>query len=578
MLPRHARLVTDPTIRRAWMLGAVFFLCALVIIVRLFYLQVVRHDYFMSLAAKAQDAYRELEPDRGSIFVRERGREYPIVTNRTYYLVVANPSKVTNPGRVVDTLSTVLDLTPEEWPSIAAKLSRRSDPYEPLWRKVTKEQVEKIRAAALPGITDVRESYRYYPEPGFSGQLLGFIGYSDDRRVGRYGLEGYFERELAGAAGSERGVADAYGRPLAIGKRSVQEARDGDDLVLTVDRAVQIAACDRLRQGVETFSAQGGTVIVLQPSTGAVLAMCSVPNFDPVLYSEAKDPSVYNNPAIFEAYEPGSVFKPITMAAAIDRGAVKPQDVYEDSGEIKLADGKRIRNSDLQAHGLQTMVQVLEKSLNTGAVYVVTKVGKEAFRRYVQDFGFGKPTGITLDAEVAGNISSLDRRGEIYAMTASFGQGITVTPLQLALAYEVLANNGTLMRPYIVAERRHADGTVVKTAPQAIRQVITSRTASTVTGMLVQALEGAYDHKAKLNGYYVAGKTGTAQIADPAGGYGEEVNHTFIGYFPAYKPAFVILVKLDRPTKVKHAADSTTVIFRQLGEFLVDYFQLPPQR
>lgn len=578
MPSRYARLATDPTVRRAWAVGAVFFLCAVIFIAKLYYLQIVRHEYFTSLAAKAQDAYRELEPERGSIIVRERDRDYPVVTNRALYLVVANPSKVTDPTRVVDTLTSVLGLGEDEWRPIAAKLARRADPYEPLRRKVTKQQVEKIRAAAMPGITDTRESYRYYPEPGFSGQLLGFIGFADVARVGRYGLEGYFERELAGTVGSERGVGDAYGRPLAIGEQRVQAARDGDDLVLTIDRAVQKAACDRLRQGIETFVARGGTVIVLQPSSGAVLAMCSLPNFDPERYSAVDDAAVYNNPAIFEAYEPGSVFKPITMAAAIDLGKMRPPDTYEDTGEIKLVGGKRIRNADGQAHGVQTMLQVLEKSLNTGAVHVVRKVGKESFRRYVQDFGFGQPSGITLDGEVAADISSLARRGEIYAMTASFGQGITVTPLQLAAAFGALANDGRLMRPFIVAERRLPDGTAVATQPQAIRQAVTSRTASTITGMLVQALEGVYDHKAKLPGYYVAGKTGTAQIADPAGGYGQDVHHTFIGYFPAYQPAFVILVKLDRPTKVKHAADSTTVIFRQLAEFLVDYYQLPPQR
>lgn len=569
---------TDVAAWRLRLVGAVFFLWALVIGVRLFDLQVLRFNYFSSLAAKAQATVRPLLPERGVIYVREGGQRHPVVSNRDYYLVYADPRKVVDPGRTVDTLARILALGQDEWPLIAAKLARRNDPYEPLRHKVTLEQVQQIRAAALPGISDAPQPYRNYPERAFSGQVLGFVGFADDGQIGRYGLEGYFERELAGVAGSLRAVADAFGRPLAIGERVQTAPRHGEGLVLTIDRAVQLQACEIMAQGVATYEAVGGTVIVADPVSGAVLAMCSVPNFDPEHYREVEEAAHFNNPAIFLSYEPGSVFKPITMAAALDRGLVRPEDTYEDTGEIKLASGGRIRNSDLKAHGTQTMVQVLEKSLNTGAVHVERKLGKERFRQYVRDFGFGVKTGITLDTEVAGDVSTLDRRGEIYAMTASFGQGITVTPLQLIAAFGALANGGTLMQPYVVAERVQPDGTVVPTAPKSVRQVITPRTSSIISGMLVQAVEGVYDHKAKLPGFYLAGKTGTAQIASPDGGYGSEVHHTFVGYFPASQPRFVILALLERPTKVKHAADSTTVIVRQVAEFLVRYYQIPPQR
>jgi len=575
---RAVRSNSDATGWRVRALGAAFFVCACVVAARLFDLQVLRYDYYTSLAAKAQDTYRELQPERGSVYVRDHGQQYPIVANRDYYLVYADPRKVTDPGKVVDTLAAVLGLGEAEWKPIAAKLAQRRDPYEPLRHKVTKQQVELIRSAKLAGIYDVAEDYRYYPETEFGGQLLGFVGYRNDQRVGRYGLEGYFDRELTGQTGSLRAVADAFGRPLAIGEREISQPQDGDSLVLTIDRTVQLTACDLLKKGVETYRAQGGTVIIMDPMTGAVLGMCSYPNFDPEHYAEVKDASLYNNPAIFTPYEPGSVFKPITMASAIDRGLVRPQDTYEDTGEIKLASGKVIRNSDLQAHGVQTMVQVLEKSLNTGAVWVVNKLGKQRFRQYVHDFGFGGKTGITLDTEVAGDVSSLDRRGDIYTWTASFGQGITVTPMQLISAFAVLGNGGKLMRPYIVEERIDANGLVTPTVPQVIRQVITARTASTITGMLVSSVESGWSNKAAVRGYYVAGKTGTAQIASPNGGYGEDVNHTFLGYLPSSKPKFLILVELDRPTKVKHAADSATEVFRQLAEFLVDYYQIPPER
>lgn len=568
----------DAAASRLLVIGAVFFVWSAVIAVRLFDLQVLRADYYSGVAAKAQATYRELTPERGLVYMRETGNLYPIVSNRDYYLVYADPRQVTDPGQVVDTLTSVLGLSQDEWPAVAAKLARRNDPYEPLRHKVTLDQVKKIRAAGLPGIRDVPVAYRYYPEPAFGGQLLGFVGFAEERQVGRYGLEGYFERELAGTIGSLRSVGDAFGRPLAIGERQLSAAENGESLVLTIDRTTQLQACEVLRTGITSFAAEGGTIIVQRPATGELLAMCSLPNFDPESFQDVADPSVYNNPAIFTAYEPGSVFKAITMAAALDRGLVQPQDTYDDTGEIGLASGGKIRNADLKAHGVQTMVQVLEKSLNTGAVYVARKLGRDQFRAYVKDFGFGARTGITLETEVAGDISPLDRRGEIYTMTASFGQGITVTPLQLVAAFGALANGGTLMQPYLVSEHIRPDGTVVAVQPQPIRQVVAPRTASTISGMLVQAVEGVYDHKAKLAGYYVAGKTGTAQIASPDGGYGLDVHHTFVSYFPASHPEFVVLVKLDRPTKVKHAADSTTVLFHQLAEFLVDYYQIPPQR
>lgn len=569
----------DATGRRIVILGAAFFFGAAVLVIRLVDLQVVRAGYFSSLAAKAQDTSRQLAPERGSIFVRDGAKLFPVVTNRDYYLISADPRRVTNPGQVVDTLARVFHLTPEEWRPLAEKLARRRDPYEPLRHKATRTETDAVSAARLEGIFVTPEGYRWYPEPGIGGQLLGFVGFAGDQRVGRYGLEGYFQPLLAGQSGSLRGVADAHGRALTIGTREIDPAKNGDSLVLTIDRTVQLAACEQLDQGIAAFAATGGTVLVISPQTGALFAMCSRPNFNPEDYASVSDFSVYSNPAIFTPYEPGSVFKPITMAAAVDRGALSPDDTYEDSGEVKLATGQRIRNSDLKAHGVQTMVQVLEKSLNTGAVFAESKVGKAAFRQYVRDFGFGALTGVTLDTEVPADVSALDRRGEIYAMTASFGQGITATPLQLALAFGALANGGKLMRPNIVAERLSGDGgPTAVTKPQVVRQVVTARTASTISGMLVQAVEGVYDHKAKVPRFYVAGKTGTAQIAAPGGGYGADVNHTFIGYFPAKRPAFVVLVKLDRPTEVKHAADSTTVVFRRLAEFLIDYYQIPPER
>ncbi|MBI5221449.1 MAG: penicillin-binding protein 2 [Candidatus Magasanikbacteria bacterium] len=294
----------------------------------------------------------------------------------------------------------------------------------------------------------------------------------------------------------------------------------------------------------------------------------------PDSYNEVEDINYFNNPAIFYPYEPGSVFKPITMAAALDKEKVTPSATYEDTGEVKIGPYK-IRNFDKKAHGIKTMTEVLELSLNTGAMFAAEQVGKEDFVKYVKNFGFGQLTGITLDTEVSGNISSLDKKGDIYYLNASFGQGITATPLQLATAFSALANGGKLIKPYIVSEIVKPDGTLVKTWPEVIRQVISPKTSNLISGMLVSVVEKGYDKKAKVPGYYLAGKTGTAQIA-AKGGYSGEVIHTFAGYGPVSNPRFVILLRLDKPQGVAFAADTLSPLFRQLANFLINYYQIPP--
>jgi cell division protein FtsI (penicillin-binding protein 3)/stage V sporulation protein D (sporulation-specific penicillin-binding protein) len=263
------------------------------------------------------------------------------------------------------------------------------------------------------------------------------------------------------------------------------------------------------------------------------------------------------------------------MAAALDLGKVTPETTYEDTGEVKI-DRYTIRNFDDKAHGVNTMTQVLENSLNTGAMFAVEKVGKENFTKYVKAFGFGRLAGITLDKESAGDISSLNKKGDIYYLTASFGQGIMTTPMQLVSAYAAIANNGKLVKPYIVSEVIKPTGEIVKTQTQETKQVLTPKTAALLTGMMVSVIEKGYDKKARVNGYYLAGKTGTAQIASSGGGYGAQTIHTFMGFGPVSNPKFVVLIKVDKPQGPRFASDSLGPSFRQLCQFLVNYYQIPP--
>jgi cell division protein FtsI/penicillin-binding protein 2 len=356
-------------------------------------------------------------------------------------------------------------------------------------------------------------------------------------------------------------------------------AIDGSDLVLTIDRTIQFVACDRLHKAVERHNADGGSVLIMDAESGAILAMCGSPDYDPNKYSEVKDVSVYNNPAIFFQYEPGSVFKPITMASALNEGKVGLETTYLDKGSVQIVPHE-IKNSDLKAYGIQTMAQVLEKSLNTGVVFAMKALGADEFRRYVKLFGFGEETGVELMTEVNGDISSLSKRGEIYSVTASFGQGIAVTPLQMVRAFGAIANGGSLMRPYIIDEIRRSDGTRQVTEPYEIRRVISQRSSVILGNMLVSVVENGHGKRAGVPGYYVAGKTGTAQVPRSDGkGYEKDITiGSFIGFAPVRNPRFVMLTRIDHPRDVQWAESTAAPLFGEIAKFLLQYLNVPPER
>ncbi len=559
---------------RILFLTLIILLFATIIVARLFVMQVVQNSFYSSLASKKHEVYRDLIPNRGSIYVKEKGELYPLVANRDYYLIYGEPSKIKNSSQTVDLIAPIIGLTDEEKITTLERLSKESDPYEPIKSKLTKTQANEIEKLEISGIGLVPQSYRYYPEEGIGGHILGFIQANENEKIGQYGLEGYFNKELSGKSGLVKSAKDALGSLITIGQRSIQKAENGVDLVLTIDRQVQFNTCQKLKKYYEYFRAESASLIIMEPK-GAIIAMCNFPDFNPNTYNEVKDINIFNNSAIFYEYEPGSVFKTITMAAALQEEKITPQTTYEDTGEVKVG-GYPIRNFDKKAHGIKTMTEVLEESLNTGAMFAAEIVGKDLFTKYVKDFGFGKNTGITLDKEVPGNISQLDKDGVIYYLTSSFGQGITVTPLQLATAYAAIANGGILPKPYIVSEIIKQDKTSQTFAPQEVRRVISQKTASTLSGMLVSVVEKGYDKKGKVKGYYLAAKTGTAQMPDGSGGYSRETIHTFIGYGPIINPKYVMLLKLNKPQGISFASDSLGPLFGQISEFLLNYYQIPP--
>ena len=566
--------------RRLKILAAIIVLGAAAAAARLFVLQVLDHDFYSALAEDQHGIFEKLFPERGSIYLRDPSQpdgRFPVAVNKTLTLIYADDAQVQDPAAAAKALAPILGLDEAD---LLEKLSRQGVHYVPLLRKAADEVVNQVKALNLAGLGYGQESFRYYPEKTAACHILGFVG-SDEKgqMVGRYGIEGYWNQELAGEAGYLQTEQDPAGGWIASADRNFRPATDGVELTLTIDRNIQYAACAKLKAAVAQHGATGGAVVIMDPKTGAVIAMCGDPDFDPNDFSSVADMRVFNNPAIFYPYEPGSIFKAVTMAGAIDSGKLLPSTTYTDEGSVTIGQ-YTIKNSNPAPNGVQTMTQVLEKSLNTGAIFAVRRLGAAPFEHYVENFGFGAPTGVEIDSEAPGNISSLAKNGDIWSATGSFGQGITATPIQMAAAYAAIANGGKLMKPYVVAEIRRADGSVQKTEPTVVRQVITKRAADLVSGMLVDVVENGHGKKAAVPGYYVAGKTGTAQIAK-AGGQGYEQDAfigSFVGFAPVDDPAFVMLVKIERPKDVQFAESSAAPLFGEIASFLLQYLQIPPDR
>ena len=561
---------------RSSLVTAFLFLVFAVIIFRLFSLQVISGKKTRVLAEAQHSIYRKLFPVRGEIKIIDRYtlESASLATNIKKYLVYAVPQEVQNPSLTAASLATELNLDSKE---LAAKISQSEKKYVPLKRQLTDQEQEKIKKLELPGIYFDAEGTRLYPEKSLLSQTLGFVGYKGDAKAGLYGLERYFEKELAGTSGSLREEKDTAGAWIFGSTRDIEPATDGVNLILTIDKTLQFKAESILKEAVEKNDADSGSIIVVDPKTGAVLAMASFPDFDPNEYGKVPDPKIYTNEAVTGNYEPGSVFKPITMAAAINEDKVGPDTTYVDPGEIKI-DDYTIKNSDNKAHGTQTMTQVLDESLNTGAIFAKEQIGNPKFLEYIKKFGFGQSTGIELP-ETKGNLDNLKGNIGVNFHTASFGQGISVTPIQLVQAFTAFANGGK-MKPYLVQAKVYPGGRTENTSPKEVAKVISEKTANIISAMLVSVVENGHGKRAAVPGYYIAGKTGTAQVPKANGKGYEENNNigSFIGYGPATDPQFVMLVRINHPRTVKFAENTAAPAFGQMAQFIVNYLHIAPAR
>jgi len=544
------------------------------IVARLFSLQIVRHGFYTALAQDQHEVLAKLIPRRGEIFIQEKNNAWhQLAVNRSFQTVFLSPKEVIDKKTVAQKLAPLVNIEEDK---ILEKLKNSEDPYEPLKSKLDDEIAEKIKSLNLKGVHLTPEAWRWYPQGSLAANVIGFLGTKNDKKVGQYGLEQYYEDILGGQSGFLQSEKDALGRWLLVGDYNLEPAQDGASLYLSLDQNIQYMIEQKMKAVVEKWNAAGGCAIVLEPKTGAIRAMVSLPDFNPNDYQNIKDPDYFMNSCTQKLYEPGSIFKPIVMAAGLDSGKISPQTTFVDTGSAKIG-GYTIQNSQLKTYGQSTMTQVLERSINTGVIFVQRLISGEVFKNYIEAFGFDEMTGIDTAGEVRGDLKALKEEGrEINFATAAFGQGVSVTPIEMATAIGAIANDGKMMKPYLVEKIVQPDGQEKVTQPQILRSVITPATAGKLTAMLVSTVRNGYD-KIKIKGYFIAGKTGTAQIATRDGYSADETIHSFIGYAPAYNPKFLILLKMDRPSGIQFASESLAPVFGDLTQYLFNYYEIPPE-
>ena len=563
---------------RIYSLTGLIFFMALCIIVKLYILQVSQYATYEALAENQHDSTTAISAKRGEIFLQDDDQSYPLAVNREMQMVYAVPREMKDPSSSIDTLASILSLDKD---FLQGKLGNPNDMFEILKHKLSDDEAQKIKDAKIAGIYLQPENFRYYPAGELAAQVVGFVGSNGGQEQGMYGLEASWEKILHGQDGSLQQEGDSQGRWIPVSDRNIQDAQDGPDLTLTINHTVQFEVEKILKDAIDKFQADSATVVVTDPKTGKVLAMANEPSFDPNNFSQAQDISVFNNPAVNAPYEPGSVFKVFTEAMGMEEGKIAPTSTYTDMGFVNDA-GYKIKNASTDpqnGYGVQTMTQVLEKSLNTGVIYIEKLVGNRVFDDYVSRFGFGQKTGIELPGELAGNTNNLDNaNSDISFFTASFGQGITTTPIQLAAAYGAIANGGMLMKPYVVDKETYSDGHEVVTQPQEVRQVISANTAQQAGAMLRDVVMNGNGKRADVPGYQVVGKTGTAQVAKlGGGGYQDGVTiGSFAGYAPLNDPKFVVVVKIVNPKAVQWAESSAAPTSGEIMKFLLEYYNVQP--
>ncbi len=534
-----------------------------ILIGKLFYWQIIRADELTEIKNRQSTESLVLSPKRGEILFNDG---FPIATNKISYLTYANPKIIPNVQKYSNELADVLGY---DSASISARLNQ--DLYWVRLGIFDHDKKKEIESLDLEGIGFQIETNRFYPEASMAAHLIGFVGKNDDGQdQGYLGLEGYYNRQLQGKSGRLYVVKDALGNSIVTDVREERKV-DGRSLRTTIDRTVQFIADEALKKGIERYGARGGSIVIMEPSTGKVLAMSSFPKFDPQKYYEY-DGDSYQNPVISNLYEPGSTFKVLVMAAALNEGVVKADTRCNICSAPVQMSGFTIKTWNDKYHPNSTMTEVIQNSDNTGMVFVGQKLGIKRMNDYLRQFGLGENTGIDLQGEVSGKLRREVAWLPIDLATSSFGQGISITPIQLLAAASSIANGGYMNKPYVVERIIENDGGEIEVRVESRKKVLSSSASEVMKWMMVNAVENGDSKWVTLGNIAVAGKTGTAQIPVEGRYDPSQTVASFIGFFPAEEPKIAMLVLVDRPKTSIYGSETAAPIFFSVASDLVQYY------
>jgi cell division protein FtsI/penicillin-binding protein 2 len=564
----------NPALRIRFISGGIL-LFALLLILKLYLLQIVQGNTFVEKADAQYVSPQENIFDRGTIYFQNKdGSLVSGATVKSGYLIALDPKILQNPQDVYAKINALYPIDNAAFMALAGKTAQT---YVELATKVDDAPAKAVAALKIPGVSIYQDKWRLYPEGDMAAHVLGFVGYQGDTLAGRYGLERSYDSTLSrnDTGGYINFFAEMFSNIKTIATNQPQEG----DIVTTIEPTVQSYLQDEMNKTNTEWSSETTGGIIINPKTGEIYAMALTPTFDPNSFQNEKNVSVYSNFMVEDVREMGSIVKALTMAAGLDSGAITPQTTYDDTGCI-VANKSKICNYDLKARGVIPMQQILNQSLNVGASWIAQKMGNAEFTKYFKAFGLGQKTGIDLPNEATGLISNLDSSRDVEHDTASFGQGIANTPLEIVRALSALANGGTLISPHIVKQINYKLGYSTTINPPQGPRVLSPQTSKTITDMLINVVDQALlAGKAKNLHYSVAAKTGTAQIASPGGGYyPDRYLHSFFGYFPAHDPQFLVFMYTVYPKHVNYASETLTQPFLDISHFLINYYNIPPDR
>src|SRR5438067_5520785 len=545
----------------------------LVLLGRLVYWQVWRHGDMAQLAAAYHDDTITLPAVRGNILDRNGAL---LVTNTPVFSIFASPDLISAAERqvIADRLAPVLGLSPDD---IQAKLATTRK-FVYLARRVPASIAGQLDQLRLPGVGKIAETQRAYVDGGVTGTSLAanLLGFANDEGTGNYGVEGYYNKALAGQAGFEATVRDLANQPIVLSDRQRREPVDGMTLQLSLDGTIQVVAERALAEGVQKYQAESGSLIIMEPQTGRIVAWADVPSYNANAFATIPT-SQFIDPIVSNLYEPGPVMKVVTLSGALNVHAITPDYRFNETGTAVVG-GYAIHNWDGKAHGMVTMTQVLENSLNVGAIRAEQMEGSTQFFTYMQRFGIGDPTGVDVAGEVSAPLGELAQWKPSQLATAAFGQGVDATPIEMLAAVDAVATGGNLVWPHVVDAMVDANGVHHPVQPKVVRQVISAKTAQQMNQMMIAVVEHGSGFAAKIDGFknQVAGKTGTASIPENGTYSKDQTIGSFVGFLPASHPQFIMLVITRKPKILFEGAYVAAPIWKSVATALISQCQIAP--